>query len=94
VADLSHERERLRQGVDTFIDSFEKHGDFEDARIDIFGVVAIVTWKEEGADAETPFMWFESRRNYVQLGVLRTCTMELESSYYYQDVTTDEDEEE
>ena len=91
MADLSHERERLHKGVDAFIDSFARHGDYEDARFDIFGIVSIVTWKQVDEDAEAPFTWFESRRSHVQLGVLRTCILEMESVYYQ---STDEDEEE
>ena len=97
LADLNHERERLHQGVDTFIDSFEKHEDYEDARIDIFGIVTMVTWKtEDDEDAEAPFMWFDSRRNHVQLGVLRTCLLELEGSYYnpyYQGATPEDNDD-
>lgn len=89
LADLSHERERLHKGVDAFIDSFAERDDYEDARFDIFGIVTIVTWKQGDEDAEAPFTWFESRRSHVQLGVLRTCLLEMESPYYQ---TTDEDE--
>jgi hypothetical protein len=84
VADLSHERARLHAAVDRFIQHYEDmDGDYPDLMIDTFAIISIGTWRLENDDeAEAPFMWFEARRNHVQLGLLRTCQLDREGEYF------------
>jgi len=90
VADLNHERDRLYRAVDSFIESCNK-SDYDEIRIDTFGVVAIGTWMHEEDEVEAPFQWFESRRQHVQIGVLRTCLMEMEANYFASTPDNDDD---
>lgn len=77
MSDLSHERDRLISAVDEFLNSVSD-SDYEDIRIDTFAIVAVCTWTTEEGEADAPFQWFEARRHHVQVGVLRTCLLEIE----------------
>jgi len=92
VADLNHERDRLYRAVDSFIESCNK-GDYDEIRIDTFGVVAICTWMHDETEVEAPLQWFESRRQHVQIGVLRTCLLEMEANYLDSSAPDNDDEE-
>lgn len=81
MSDLSHERDRLIKAVDEFLESI-KETDYDDMRIDTFGIVAVCTFNnDDGEESEAPFQWFEARRHHVQIGVLKTCLLEVEAVY-------------
>lgn len=73
------DRDQLVKGVDDFL--ADLRAELPDARIDVFGIVAVVLYEEADDEREAVTAWWSTRRRYAQLGLAHELVNRQEALY-------------